>query len=102
LATTPVSELRDRAAAIAAATPAATVVDTEAAAGGGSVPGRTIASAGVAIAVVDVDAALRALRAARVVALGRDDAVVCDLRTVDPSDDARLGRALRSIAPPAG
>ena len=40
----------------------ATVVDTEAAAGGGSVPGRTIPSAGVAIAVVDVDTALRMLR----------------------------------------
>jgi L-seryl-tRNA(Ser) seleniumtransferase len=102
LATTPVAELRARAAAIAATMRAATVVDTEAAAGGGSVPGRIIASAGVAIAVTDVDAALRSLRTARVVALGRDGAVVCDLRAVDPLDDERLGFALRSIVPPAG
>jgi L-seryl-tRNA(Ser) seleniumtransferase len=97
MATTPVSSLRARAAAIATTLPAATVVDTEAAAGGGSVPGRTIPSAGVAVAVNDVDAALRSLRAARVVALGRDGSVVCDLRTVDPSDDERLVAALRTV-----
>jgi L-seryl-tRNA(Ser) seleniumtransferase len=97
LATTPVAELRTRAAAIAAGVANATVVDTEAAAGGGSVPGRTIPSAGVAIAVVDVDTALHALRSARVVALGRDGAVVCDLRAVDPSDDEHLARALHTI-----
>ena len=98
MATTPVSTLRDRAAAIVATLPGATVVDTEAAAGGGSVPGRTIPSAGLAVAVADVDSALRSLRAARVVALGRDGAVVCDLRAIDPSDDEQLGRALRSIS----
>jgi L-seryl-tRNA(Ser) seleniumtransferase len=98
MATTPVSTLRDRAAAMIATLPGATVVDTEAAAGGGSVPGRTIPSAGLAVAVADVDSALRSLRAARVVALGRDGTVVCDLRAVDPSDDEQLGRALRSIS----
>jgi hypothetical protein len=97
MATTPVSVLRDRAAAIVATLPGARVVDTEAAAGGGSVPGRTIPSAGLAVAVADVDSALRSLRSARVVALGRDGAVVCDLRAIDPSDDARLGRALEAI-----
>jgi L-seryl-tRNA(Ser) seleniumtransferase len=99
MATTPVAELRARAHLIAATVPTASVVDTEAAAGGGSVPGRTIASAGVAIAVDDLDAALHTLRAARVVALGRDGAVVCDLRTVEPADDARLGAALRTLTP---
>ena len=98
MATTPVTELRARAAAIASTVPTATVVDTEAAAGGGSVPGRTIPSAGVSVAVDDVDAALRVLRDARVIALGRDGAVVCDLRTVEPSDDVRLGTALRTVA----
>jgi L-seryl-tRNA(Ser) seleniumtransferase len=98
MATTPTADLRARAKAIAAALASATVVDTEAAAGGGSVPGRTIPSAGVAVAVDDVDAALLTLRAARVVALGRDGAVVCDLRTVEPADDARLGDALRTLA----
>jgi L-seryl-tRNA(Ser) seleniumtransferase len=99
MATAPVSALRARAAAISATLPAARVVDTEAAAGGGSVPGRTIPSAGVAVAVGDVDAALQSLRAARVVALGRDGSVVCDLRTVEPSDDERLVAALRAVAP---
>jgi L-seryl-tRNA(Ser) seleniumtransferase len=97
LATVPVAALRDRAAAIATSVDGAEVVDTEAAAGGGSVPGRTIASAGVAIAVADVDAALQSLREARVVALGRDGSVVCDLRAVDPDDDELLARALRSL-----
>ena len=100
LATTPVSELRSRAAAIAATVPHATVIDTEAAAGGGSVPGRTIPSAGVTVAVADVDTALHALRTMRVVALGRDGGVVCDLRAVDPADDERLAGALHTIAVP--
>ena len=97
MATTPVAALRDRATAMVATLPGATVVDTEAAAGGGSVPGRTIPSAGVAVPVADVDVALQRLRSVRVVALGRDGAVVCDLRAVDPSDDDRLGRALGMI-----
>jgi L-seryl-tRNA(Ser) seleniumtransferase len=98
MAAIPVAVLRERAAAIAATLTGATVVDTDAAAGGGSVPGRTIPSAGIAVPVRDLDAALRLLRSERVVALGRDGAVVCDLRTVDPADDARLGAALRSLA----
>ncbi|HEX4490744.1 MAG TPA: L-seryl-tRNA(Sec) selenium transferase [Acidimicrobiia bacterium] len=97
MAATPVAALRDRARAIANRMPEATVVDTEAAAGGGSVPGRTIPSAGVALEVLDVDAALACLRVERIVAIGRDGAVVCDLRTVDPEDDERLGRALHSL-----
>jgi L-seryl-tRNA(Ser) seleniumtransferase len=98
MATAPVAELRARARAIVANVAATTVVETDAAAGGGSVPGRTIPSAGVALAVDDVDAALRTLRASRVVALGRDGSVVCDLRTVDPADDLRLARALQTLA----
>jgi L-seryl-tRNA(Ser) seleniumtransferase len=98
MATTPVAELRARATAMAATVATATVVETEAAAGGGSVPGRTIPSAGIAVAVDDVDAALQTLRAARVIALGRDGSIVCDLRTVDPADDARLGAALQTVA----
>jgi L-seryl-tRNA(Ser) seleniumtransferase len=98
MATASVDSLRDRAATIVAAVPEATVVGTASAAGGGSVPGRTIASAGVAVVVADVDAALRALRSVRVVALGRDGAVVCDLRTVDPAEDERVVAALRTLA----
>jgi len=98
MATVAVSELRIRAAAIVATLESAKVVDTESAAGGGSVPGRTITSAGVAVAVDDVDAALSQLRTARIVALGRDGALVCDLRTVEPTDDEQLARALRAVA----
>jgi L-seryl-tRNA(Ser) seleniumtransferase len=98
MAAAPMSTLRDRAAAIATTVNGASVVDTEAAAGGGSVPGRTIPSAGVALPVGDVEDALRLLRAARIVALGRGGAVVCDLRAVDPGDDERLAGALRTLA----
>jgi L-seryl-tRNA(Ser) seleniumtransferase len=77
----------------------AKVVDTEAVAGGGSLPGLTIPSCGVALEVPDADAALAALRAVGVVARVDAGAVVCDLRTVDPSDDSRLASALAAISP---
>jgi L-seryl-tRNA(Ser) seleniumtransferase len=96
MATTPVDELRVRAEAVAAAVPGAKVADTEAVAGGGSLPGLTIPSAGVAI---QTDAAARTLSRLRdegVVARVVDDAVLCDLRTVDPADDGLLISALTS------
>jgi len=96
MATTPVAELRERAEALAAAVPGAKVVDTEAVAGGGSLPGLTIPSVGVAVEVDDPLATLARLRDAGVVARILDDAVVCDLRTVDPTDDTRLLSALTS------
>jgi L-seryl-tRNA(Ser) seleniumtransferase len=102
MATAPVEELRARAAAIVAAVPGAAIVDTEAAAGGGSVPGRTIPSVGVAVRADDVDGALARLRAERIVAIGRDGAVVCDVRTVDARDDERLAGALRLLGSVAG
>jgi len=97
MATVRVEELRVRAKAIASSVARARVVDTEAVAGGGSLPGLTIPSAGVAIEVSDADAALTRLRASSVVARIVDGVVVCDLRTVDPSDDARLGDALAAV-----
>jgi hypothetical protein len=59
------------------------------------VPGQDIASAGVA---VDGDhaAALRAY-SPPVVARVHEGVTVCDLRTVDPVDDAVLAAALRSL-----
>ncbi len=97
-ATTPVADLRARAAAICAHVPGSSVVDTEAAAGGGSLPGLTIPSAGITVAVDDVDDALRLLRLShRVVARGRDDRVQCDLRSVDPRHDDYLAAALRDV-----
>jgi L-seryl-tRNA(Ser) seleniumtransferase len=89
-----VAELRVRAEAVATAVPGATVVATDAVAGGGSLPGLTIPSVGVALPAGDADATLARLRASGVVARIEHDAVVCDLRTVDPDDDERLATAL--------
>jgi L-seryl-tRNA(Ser) seleniumtransferase len=75
------------------------VVDTEAVAGGGSLPGLTIPSCGLSVDVTDADAALAHLRTLGIVARLDAGAIVCDLRTVDPSDDPRLAAALASIAP---
>ena len=98
MAATPVSALRERAAALAERVAGAKVVDTEAVAGGGSLPGLTIPSTGVAVEVPDADAALAALRSVGIVARVDAGAVVCDLRTVSPSDDPRLAAALAGIA----
>jgi L-seryl-tRNA(Ser) seleniumtransferase len=91
-----VDALRLRAEAIAAQAPGVKVVDTEAVAGGGTLPGLTIASCGVAVEPPSVNALTATLRAARIVARVDNDQVVCDLRTVDPVDDARIADALRS------
>ena len=98
MATAPLDGLRTRAESIAAAVPAAKVVDTEAVAGGGSLPGLTIPSVGVAVEVAVAARALARLREHDVVARIEDDAVVCDLRTVDPADDERVARALAAAA----
>jgi L-seryl-tRNA(Ser) seleniumtransferase len=66
-------------------------------AGGGSLPGLTIPSAGVAVDAPGPrgEQLLARLRDHGVVARVEDDAVVCDLRTVDPIDDTTLAEALR-------
>jgi L-seryl-tRNA(Ser) seleniumtransferase len=97
MATTPLDELRARAEAITAGLPAAKVVDTDAVAGGGSLPGLTIPSIGVAVEVKNADEALARLRDHDVVARVVDDAVVCDLRTVDHADDDVIRVALASV-----
>jgi L-seryl-tRNA(Ser) seleniumtransferase len=94
MATAPIDELRSRAEAIASRLPTAKVVDTDAVAGGGSLPGLTIPSVGVAVEVNSPEAALARLRDHDVVARVVDDAVVCDLRTVDPADDEVLADAV--------
>jgi L-seryl-tRNA(Ser) seleniumtransferase len=94
MAATPVADLRVRAADVVTRVGAGLVVDTEAVAGGGSLPGLTIPSVGVSFAAADPDAALARLRAHDVVARIEHAAVVCDLRTVDPDDDDRLVEAL--------
>jgi L-seryl-tRNA(Ser) seleniumtransferase len=88
MAATPVEELRARAEAIGVGK----VVDTVAVAGGGSVPGQDVPSAGVAL---DGDYAAR-LRAydPPIVARVHEGQTICDLRTVDPADDHLLAKAL--------
>jgi L-seryl-tRNA(Ser) seleniumtransferase len=97
MATTPVDELRARAESIASRLPGAKVVDTDAVAGGGSLPGLTIPSVGVALEAASPREALARLRAHDIVARVVDDAVVCDLRTVDPTDDSILEAALTTV-----
>jgi len=96
MATTPTDTLRSRAAAMAASVPQARVIDIESVVGGGSLPGFTIPSIGVATEVGSVERMLANLRDADVVARAADGCVVADLRTVHPDDDARLGAMLRS------
>jgi L-seryl-tRNA(Ser) seleniumtransferase len=98
MATAPLDGLRARAESIAAAVPAAKVVDTEAVAGGGSLPGLSIPSVGVAVEVPAPARALGRLRERDVVARIEDDAVVCDLRTIDPADDERVARTLAAAS----
>ena len=94
MACSPVDALRVRAEAIAAAVPGAKVVDTDSVAGGGTLPGLTIPSCGVALEPASVNDLTARLRAARIVARVEDGRVVCDVRTVDPVDDTVLAQAL--------
>jgi len=96
MATLSLDALVERAALVAEAVPGASVARTEAVAGGGSLPGLTIPSAGVVVAAPGsrADDVAARLRAAGVVARVEEGAVVCDLRTVDPGDDTRLRDAL--------
>jgi L-seryl-tRNA(Ser) seleniumtransferase len=87
MATVPVEELRRRAAALGVGT----VVDTAAVAGGGSLPGLAIPSAGVALHG-NRTAALRAFDPP-VVARVEGGVTVLDLRTVDPADDEVVAKA---------
>ena len=98
MATLSVGALRARAAAVIEKVGRARVIGTEAVAGGGSLPGLTIPSAGVALDVGNPQAALAQLREWGVVARIEHDAVVCDLRTIDPTDDGRVADALTAIA----
>jgi L-seryl-tRNA(Ser) seleniumtransferase len=97
MATAPLDELRARAEAIASGLRGAKVVDTYAVAGGGSLPGLTIPSVGVAVEAAAPGTVLARLRDHDIVARVVDDAVVCDLRTVDPADDRLLEAALASV-----
>ena len=92
----PAGQIRERAEGLAARIPDATVVDTLATVGGGSLPGETLPSFGVAVASRSADRLLARLRAGSPAVVGRieHDRVILDLRSVEPADDDALGRAL--------
>jgi L-seryl-tRNA(Ser) seleniumtransferase len=94
---TPVDALRDRARAFGDGNPALTVVDTEAFAGGGTLPLAPIPSVGLAFTPPGgAEAGLARLRANAppVIARIAGDRAIVDLRTVHPDEDALLAAAL--------
>ncbi|MHB8669171.1 MAG: aminotransferase class V-fold PLP-dependent enzyme [Acidimicrobiales bacterium] len=94
MASAPVRELRSRAEALGLGA-LAEVVETTALAGAGSSPGMGIASVGVALPGDRTDA-LRA-QPRPVVARVQAGRTVCDLRTVDPADDALLAKEIAEV-----
>ena len=90
-------DLRARASALARVVgDRAEVVATEATVGGGSLPGETLSSFGVALSGRSADRTLKALRRGSPSVIGRiaGGRVILDLRTVDPSLDKDLGAAI--------
>ena len=92
---TPADALEARARRIAERTGAA-VASVESTIGGGSLPGQTLPSWAVQLDSRAPQKTLAALRSGAPPVIGRiiDDAVVLDLRTVDPADDERLAGAI--------
>ena len=95
----PAVAIRDRAASVLTVLggpPAAEVIEVQSTVGGGSLPGQTLSSFGIALVSRSAARTLAALRRGRPSVIGRiaDGRVVLDLRTVDPGDDARLASAL--------
>ena len=98
---TPLDTLRERAEALVAAlagagAAAATVVEVRSTVGGGSLPGETLPSWGVALAVRSPDRVMAALRRGSPCVLARveDGRVVLDLRTVLEDPLSRLPGAI--------
>ena len=98
MATASLDELHARAEAIAAGLAHAKAVETEAVAGGGTLPGLTIPSIGIAIEVPNAGAAMATLRDHGVIARTESGQIVCDLRSIDPNDDGIVARALAALA----
>lgn len=99
--------LRARAESLAAGIAGAACVPLAATVGGGSLPGQTLASFGLALAAQSGAAAnrlLATLRAAEPAVLGRieDGCVVLDLRTVDPAAEADLAGVVAAAMGVAG
>ena len=90
-----------RADAVVAALPAAcrervSVTEMESAIGGGSLPGQTLESVGLVVTGRGADELALRLRMGDPAVVGRIEsgALLLDLRTIDPADDAALGDAL--------
>ncbi|MET1232401.1 MAG: L-seryl-tRNA(Sec) selenium transferase [Candidatus Limnocylindrales bacterium] len=81
------------------------VVPLEATVGGGSLPGETLPSWGLALPGPRAQETLRRLRVGSPAIIGRidDDAVILDLRTVEPTwDEAMPGAITRALGGQAG
>jgi L-seryl-tRNA(Ser) seleniumtransferase len=78
------------------AAPAVDVVECTSQVGGGSVPGSQIQSFGIRISGINSDLLAQQIRTGTPAVLGRiqDDALLLDLRTVDPSQYQVLATAL--------
>lgn len=96
----PLEEIEARARQIAARVtdPEVSVTALEATVGGGSLPGETLPSAGLRVAGVSPDRLAVTLRAGEPAVVGRvaGDALLLDLRTVDPDEDEALAETLRA------
>jgi L-seryl-tRNA(Ser) seleniumtransferase len=101
---TPATELKTRAQDIRSSIPgdAVTVVATESTVGGGSLPGEVLPSHGLAVrsTAISADRLMGRLRSGDPPVIGRvvDDAVILDLRTVEPADDGLLAAAILRAA----
>ncbi len=99
---TPADDLKTRAERLRSSmsSRAVQVVRTESTVGGGSLPGEVLASYGLSIRTpgVPADRLMARLRSGEPPVIGRvvEDAVVLDLRTIEPSDDGLLGDAIRA------
>jgi L-seryl-tRNA(Ser) seleniumtransferase len=94
-------ETRARVVAEAIADPRASIARVDSTVGGGSLPGQTLPSWALEVTGSlgsTPDAFLARLRRGNPAVIGRivDDAVVLDLRTVEPDDDPALAEAIRA------
>jgi L-seryl-tRNA(Ser) seleniumtransferase len=95
----PLDALRARAVALAGELgPRATPIELDSTVGGGSLPGETMASFGLALAGRSATRLLHALRDGEppIIARIENGRVVLDLRTVDPAADRAMVQAIRS------
>jgi L-seryl-tRNA(Ser) seleniumtransferase len=102
MVTVELDALRARGAALAEALgwPVGEVlVDSRATIGGGSLPGDTMPSVALRVPSTAPSRDAKRLRTGEPAVVGRieDEALLVDLRSVDPSDDARLLAALRAL-----